>query len=160
MKVLPPTLSVRLGLFLYKDAIQLHGFLQGRENDFYSKYLIQLASVQFHENEIMVQKKRKQKKVYFIVNGMVQNQTNGFYFKAGHMLNYDCIYKGEKAKDMYRAKSEIVNALFFTEKTYLQILAQFPDIEEHIQTLIERQGQIQENHDFIKQNWKNDELKS
>ena len=27
MKILPPTLSVRLGLFLYSDAIAVHGFL-------------------------------------------------------------------------------------------------------------------------------------
>ena len=42
LKVLPSSLKTKLAKFMYYDVINIHKFLQDRDDDFYSKYLEEL----------------------------------------------------------------------------------------------------------------------
>ena len=42
----------------------------------------------------------------------------------------------------------------------MNILTQFPDMEEHILELIEQEEKIQQNHKFITENFKNEDFKN
>ena len=91
LKILPSTLKTQLAKFLYQEAIFVNRFLQDRDDNFYSKYLEELKTQRFVKNDVISKSGNKAECVYFIMNGVVHNQTTDRYFEAGQMINHDCI---------------------------------------------------------------------
>lgn len=71
LKVLPNTLKVQLAKFLYADAIYIHRFLQDRDDNFYAKYLEELASEKYNKGDYLIKKGNKPENVIFIMSGVV-----------------------------------------------------------------------------------------
>jgi hypothetical protein len=83
LKILPSTLKTQLAKFLYQDAIKVHRFLDDRDDNFYSRYLEDLKSDRFVKDDIIAKKGNTPDFVFFIMNGVVHNQTTNRYFEAG-----------------------------------------------------------------------------
>ena len=75
LKILPSTLKTQLAKFLYQDAITVNRFLQDRDDNFYSKYLEELKSERFVKGDVISKIGNRVENVYFIMNGVVCNQT-------------------------------------------------------------------------------------
>ena len=73
LKILPINLKTQLAKFLYEDAIKIHRFLQGRDDNFYSRYLEELESGKYKAGDIISKEGSDPAHVYFIMNGVVHN---------------------------------------------------------------------------------------
>ena len=89
-------MKTKLAKFLFQKAIKSHRFLQGREDDFYAKYLEELKSDKFTINDIIAKKGNSPDFVYFIMNGVVQDTYTTRYFECGQMINQDVVLKKQK----------------------------------------------------------------
>ena len=132
LKILPITLKTQLAKFLYQDAIQLHRFLQFREDNFYSKYLEELDPDHFKQGDIISKQGSEPSHVYFIMNGVVHNQTTNRYFERGQMINQQYIMLKTHILDQYVAHTD-VSVLKFDKLTFNLILEQFQDFKEDLQ---------------------------
>ena len=147
LKVLPSTLKVQLAKFLYSDAIFMHRFLQDRDDDFYAKYLEELKSEKINKGEYLVKKGNKPESVIFIMQGIVHNQTTARYFEGGQIINQECVINQTLIRDDYVCKTD-VTVLKFDPQVFLNIIDQFPDVDEDIKQIIEDKRAIRENNEF------------
>lgn len=107
LKILPITLKTQLAKFLYEDAIKIHRFLQDRDDNFYSKYLEELEADKFKKGDIISREGSDPQYVYFIMNGVVQNQTTNRFFERGQMINQHYIMLKTPVMDHYVAYEDV-----------------------------------------------------
>lgn len=130
---------------MYQDAILANRFLQERDDNFYNKYLEELKTQRFVKNDVIAKTGNKAECVYFIMHGVVHNQTTDRYLEgggdgtkegryydgAGQMINHDAIF--EKTLIMQDCVAETdVSMLKYERETFELIIGQFPDIYEDL----------------------------
>ena len=144
LKILPVEIKTELSKFFYSQAINVHRFLQNRDDSFYAKYLEELKDEQFNSGEIIVKEGNQADCVYFIMSGVVQNLSTNRYFESGQMINYDLIMKNAEIQHTYKAISE-VSLLKYDRVIFKQILDQFPDMLEDITRMVNEQEKMEES---------------
>ena len=112
LKILPSTLKTRLAKFLFQQAIYVNRFLQDRGDNFYSKYLEELKAERFQKDDIIAKPGQDPENVYFIMAGIVLNNSTKRYFESGQMINHDVIYKKEVIRDEYIAVTDVAVVKF------------------------------------------------
>ena len=124
LKILPNNLKTQLAKFLYEDAINIHRFLQDRDDNFYSRYLEELESEKFIAGDLISKEGYDPSHVYFIMNGVVHNIKTNRYFERGQMLNQaEVMTFSPIAGDLF-AKTD-VDVLKYDKNTFNLILDQF-----------------------------------
>lgn len=160
LKILPSTLKTQLAKFLYQNAILVNKFLQDRDDNFYSKYLEEMQNQKFVKGDVIAKIGNKPEWVYLIMNGVVHNTTTGRYFEAGQMINHDCIVKKQLIFEDLVADTADVSVIKYERETFLQILDQFPDIQEDMNQMIKDKEDQMENEKFIKHAVNNDSTRN
>lgn len=135
---------------MYSTAIYLFDILQDRHDNFYAKYLYHFSTITFHQNEQLGREGRNEEKVLFILKGIVLNISTNKFFRAGHLINHDCIFKMERQCHTYIANSSEVTVLALDKFIFLNIVDEFDDFEESLLKLIQAKQSIETNDDFIK----------
>ena len=149
---LPPTIRTSLGKHLYRDLIRLFPIMQGNQNDFYSKYLEKLTPRNFDRGNFITKVGRLVHEVYFIVKGTVMNFNTRKEFRAGHMINHDCVYKNEMQEHNYVAIDEVINTFAFTNEVFLEVVGMFPDFRRYIEKeVIGKQKSIEKQNKWVKE---------
>ena len=133
LKILPSTLKTQLAKFLYQDAILANRFLQDRDDNFYNKYLEELKTAKFVKNDVITKIGNVPESVYFIMGGVVHNQTTGRYLEAGSMLNHDYVYLDTEIAHNCVADSEFVIVLKFERETFELIIKSFSDMQQDLE---------------------------
>ena len=59
------------------------------------------------------------------MNGIVLNLSTEKFFRAGHMINHDCIFKMERQRHTYIANSNEVTVLSLNKFVFLSIIDEF-----------------------------------
>lgn len=150
LKVLPTTVKTKLAKFLYADAIFINRFLQDRDDDFYAKYLEELQADKIPKGAYMIKAGNQPEYVYFIMSGVILNETSQRFFESGQMINHDNILNRSSIACDYVAHTD-VGVLKYTKETFLQILEQFPEIEDNVKTTIKEKKEYLNNNKFLKQ---------
>lgn len=87
------------------------------------------------KNDVISKAGNKAEYVYFIMNGVIHNQSTDRYFEAGQMINHDCIKEKTLIIHDYVAETD-VSVLKYDRDTFHLIINQFPDIAEDLKQLI------------------------
>ena len=110
-------------------------FLQNREDSFYAKYLEQLSNETFEKNSVVAKLGKEPDSVFFIMKGIVYNETTERYYKAGQHVNMDCVFQKTLITQHCIANTEVL-CLKCNAATFLKICEQFPDIQEDVKKFL------------------------
>ena len=79
--------------------------MQKRRPDFYSKFLHQLDSKIFYQDEALCRQDMLATKVFFIVTGLAVNLHTRRYYKQGMMVNVESVLRSEVATQTITAST-------------------------------------------------------
>ena len=82
-------------------------FLRNRDDNFYAKYLEELKTERFARGDIIAKSGNKVDSVFFIMSGVVQNQTSKRFFESGQMINHECFIKKTGITQDYVAETDV-----------------------------------------------------
>ena len=85
----------------------------------------------FNKGDIIIKAGHKVEHIYFIMDGLVVNEAEMRYFKAGHMINHDTLVLGEEIPSDYLAETDLL-VLKFESATFWTIMNTFPDFYDDI----------------------------
>ncbi|CDW73868.1 UNKNOWN [Stylonychia lemnae] len=154
LRILPTNLKTQLAIFLYKDAINVIKFLQGRKNTFYEQYLDKLKPMRFDRGSIILEQGSRPNEVCLIMSGSVLNASNGRILPTGSLFGEsDMIFKRDR-KDSYIAETEVY--VFKFERKIVEIMMkQYPEIAEEVRNLAWEREKVRNNQDSIQTMIKN-----
>ena len=141
LKALPSALKTNLAKFKYKEAINMHPFLQDRDEDFYADYLDELQVDQYTKGEIVAKANTFAIEVFFIMNGVIKNTGNGKFFEACHMVNHEALLLNEKIKDDIVAETDVL-VLKYDSETFKEILDKFPEVQDILKGLMNEKKKV------------------
>jgi len=98
--------------------------LQDRDDNFYSRYLEELESEKYATGDLITKEGSDPTNVFFIMNGVVHNQTTNRYFERGQMLNQNEVMTFSPCPHDCVAYTD-VSVLKYDKNTFNLILDQF-----------------------------------
>ena len=94
-----------------------------------------MSNETFERGSIVAKHGKEPDYVFFLMKGIVYNETTERYQEAGQTVNMDCVFQKTLISQHCIANTE-VQCLRFEAATFLKICEQFPDIQEDVtQTL-------------------------
>ena len=120
-----------------------------RKPDFYSKFLHQLDSKIFYEQEALCRQNMLATKVYFIVTGLAVNLRTRRYYQQGMMVNVESVLRSEVSRETITTLSSSLSCLYFTKGIFHQIIKLYPDIRHQMEETIKTHHLVKENDEFV-----------
>ena len=113
----------------------------------------------FAKNDVISKIGNTPEFVFFIMSGVVQNETTDRYIEAGQMINHDYIFQNVNISQNCVADTDVVTVLKYSRETFMLVVGAFPDMYEEMKQVVEDKWAHIENTEFLKNAIKSDETR-